>query len=76
MIRVPSEFPRYIVTHLRRALAEDPRTRGLAIGVTLHGPCVHLSGRVTSQECRHALNIVLREHLPSAVVRNDVRVER
>jgi hypothetical protein len=66
--------PQYVVAHLRRAFAEDPRTAELGIRVTIRGDTVHLSGEVSSTLRKVALETVLREHLPQVTVRNDVHV--
>ncbi|UGT60957.1 BON domain-containing protein [Nocardia asteroides] len=68
------ERPQYTVAHLRRALAEDPRTAELGIGVTIRGEVVVLGGEVSSAECRDMIEAVIREQLPEATVHNDIRV--
>lgn len=68
------EQPQYTVAHLRRALAEDPRTAELGIGVTIRGAVVVLGGEVSSTECREMIETVVREQLPEATVHNDIRV--
>ncbi|MFF0813622.1 BON domain-containing protein [Rhodococcus sp. NPDC003318] len=71
-----SELPQYVVAHLRRAFAEDPRTCELGIRVSVRGRWVYLSGEVTCEDRKDALEVVLWEHFPSALVRNDVHVMR
>lgn len=70
------ERPQYTVAHLRRALAEDPRTAELGVQVTIRGDVVVLGGEVSSEECRTAIETVIREQVPDARVHNDIRVVR
>ncbi|MBB5915380.1 osmotically-inducible protein OsmY [Nocardia transvalensis] len=66
--------PQYVVAHLRRALAEDPRTAELGVHVTIRGAVVVLDGEVTSADCKQQMETVVREQLPQAEIHNDVRV--
>lgn len=68
------DFPQYTVAHLRRAFAEDPRTSELGVRVTIRGSQVYLSGEVPSAQRKEDLEVVVREMLPSASIRNDVHV--
>ncbi|HEX6352092.1 BON domain-containing protein [Actinophytocola sp.] len=68
------ESPQYRVAHVRRALAEDPRTAELGVRVNVRGDHVHLSGEVATEERRGALEQVLAEVAPDVEVHNDVRV--
>ncbi|WP_225726313.1 MULTISPECIES: BON domain-containing protein [unclassified Nocardia] len=66
--------PQYLVAHLRRALAEDPRTAELGVQVTIRGDVVVLGGDVTSDDRREQMETVVRELLPQARIHNDVHV--
>ncbi|GAA3825036.1 MULTISPECIES: BON domain-containing protein [Amycolatopsis] len=68
------ETPQYRAAHLRRALAEDPRTAEMGVRVNVRGDDVHLSGEVTCDERRAELENVLHEVAPGLRVHNDVRV--
>ncbi len=68
------ETPQYVVAHLRRALAADPRTCELGIHVTIRGEVVVLGGEVSSVERKQAMETVIREQLPAARIHNDVHV--
>ncbi|WP_063125166.1 BON domain-containing protein [Nocardia arizonensis] len=70
------EPPQYTVAHLRRALAEDPRTCELGIRVTIRGETVIIDGEVESEHRRGMLETVVRELLPRAEVHNEVRIGR
>ncbi|WP_330230800.1 BON domain-containing protein [Nocardia sp. NBC_00508] len=70
------EQPQYVVAHLRRALAEDPRTAELGAQVTIRGDVVVLGGEVSSEERKRQMETVVREQLPHARIHNDVRVTR
>ncbi|WP_433680449.1 BON domain-containing protein [Nocardia sp. CA-119907] len=66
--------PQYLVAHLRRALAEDPRTAELGVQVTIRGDVVVLVGEVSSVERKQQMENVVREQLPQARIHNDVHV--
>lgn len=68
------ESPQYRVAHVRRALAEDPRTAEMGVRVNVRGDHVHLTGEVTTEQRRAELETVLAEVAPDVVVSNDVRV--
>lgn len=68
------ESPQYRVAHVRRALAEDPRTAEMGVRVNVRGDHVHLSGEVTTEQRRAELETVLAEVAPDVVVSNDVRI--
>ncbi|MGQ4600754.1 BON domain-containing protein [Nocardia sp. R6R-6] len=70
------EQPQYIVAHLRRALAEDPRTAELGVQVTIRGDVVVLGGEVSSEERKQQMETIVREQLPHARIHNDVHVTR
>jgi ribosome recycling factor len=68
------ESPQYRVAHVRRALAEDPRTAELGVRVNVRGDQLHLTGEVTTEERRDHLEQVLAEVAPDMAVHNDVRL--
>lgn len=68
------ESPQYLVAHVRRLLAEDPRTAELGVRVNVRGDHVHLSGEVATEQRCAELEQVLGELLPEVRVHNDVRV--
>lgn len=68
------ESPQYRVAHIRRALAEDPRTTEMGVRVNVRGDQVHLSGEVATEQRRAELEQVLTEIAPEMSVSNDVRV--
>jgi hypothetical protein len=68
------ESPQYLVAHVRRALAEDPRTTELGVRVNVRGDHVHLSGEVATEQRRAELEHVLGELVPEVELHNDVRV--
>ena len=68
------ESPQYRVAHVRRALAEDPRTTELGVRVNVRGDQLHLTGEVTTEERRAHLEQVLAEVAPDMEVHNDVRL--
>ncbi|WP_232542430.1 BON domain-containing protein [Nocardia bovistercoris] len=70
------EPPQYAVAHLRRALAEDPRTCELGIHVTIRGATVIIDGEVESDHRRRMLETVVRELLPRLEIHNEVRIGR
>ncbi|MBD0321972.1 MAG: nucleotidyltransferase family protein [Aldersonia sp.] len=67
-------LPQYLVAHIRRAFAEDPRTAELGVRVTVRGDVVYLSGEVSSAECKQQLEAIVHEQLPSVRLQNDVHV--
>ncbi|NKQ57158.1 BON domain-containing protein [Amycolatopsis sp. K13G38] len=69
-----TEEIQYRVAHVRRALAEDPRTAELGVRVNVRADAVYLSGEVATEERRADLERVLREVAPEVTVHNDVRV--
>ncbi len=68
------ENPQYLVAHVRRALAEDPRTAEQGVRVNVRGDHVHLSGEVATEQRRAELEQVLGELVPDVELHNDVRV--
>lgn len=68
------ESPQYRVAHVRRALAEDPRTAEMGVRVNVRGEHLHLSGEVATEQRRTELEQVVGELLPEVELHNDVRV--
>jgi citrate lyase beta subunit len=68
------ESPQYRVAHVRRALAEDPRTTEMGVRVNVRGEHLHLSGEVATEQRRAELEQVVGELLPDVELHNDVRV--
>ncbi|MGH7904836.1 MAG: BON domain-containing protein [Candidatus Dormibacteraceae bacterium] len=56
----------YLVSRLRAALAEDPRTAELGIRVSVSDDAVSLAGQVESEERRRALAEVATELIAAA----------
>lgn len=69
-----SDVPQYVAARMQRALAEDPRTAEQGVRVIVRGDDVYLRGQVACDVRRAALDEVVREVLPDAVVHNEVRV--
>lgn len=69
-----SVLPQYLVAHLRRSFAEDPRTSELGVRVSIRGDQVYLGGEVQSEQRKRELEEVVHEQLPSVHIRNDVHV--
>nr|WP_245672697.1 BON domain-containing protein [Aldersonia kunmingensis] len=67
-------LPQYLVAHIRRAFAEDPRTAELGVRVSVRGDVVYLSGEVSSADCKHQLEAIVLEQLPSVRFQNDVHI--
>jgi osmotically-inducible protein OsmY len=66
--------PQYVAAHLRKLLAEDPRTAEQGVRVTVRGDHVVVSGSVATAERRSQLSEVVSSAVPDMVVHNDVRV--
>ena len=64
----------YEAAHLSELLANDPRTGAPEIRVDVTGTTVTVTGSVTTEERRRAIEAVLREAHPELQVRNDVNV--
>jgi hypothetical protein len=64
----------YEAAHLSELLANDPRTSAPEIRVTLSGNVVTVTGTVTTEERRIAVEEVLAEAHPELEIRNDVTV--
>jgi len=73
-MQIDNVLPQYLVAHIRRTFAEDPRTSELGVHVSVRGDVVHLSGEVSSGDCKKQLEQIVREQLPSVRIQNDVHV--
>ena len=73
-MQIDNVLPQYLVAHIRRTFAEDPRTFELGVHVSVRGDVVHLSGEVSSADCKEQLEQIVREQLPSVRIQNDVHV--
>ncbi len=73
---MPEEQPQYKVGRLRRALAEDPRTSELGIGVQVRGLDIHLSGEVGCADRRRAVVELAEEVMPGHTVYDELTVAR
>ncbi|MDP9426557.1 MAG: BON domain-containing protein [Actinomycetota bacterium] len=74
---VDSAVPdQYLVEQIRRALAEDPRTGVLDVGVEVAGNRVVLSGTVTTDERATTISAVVEELLPDHNIDNQMSVEQ
>ncbi len=68
------QLPQYLVAHIRRAFAEDPRTSELGVRVTIRGKKVYLSGEVTTLVRKRELESIVSELAPGVTVCNDIHV--
>ena len=50
----------YLATHVKEALAEDPRVASLDLKVDVRDNIVHVGGEVASEEVRNAVDEILR----------------
>lgn len=50
----------YLATHVKEALAADPRVASLDIKVDVRDNTVHVGGEVASEEVRRAVDAILR----------------
>lgn len=73
-MEIDNVLPQYLVAHIRRTFAEDPRTSELGVRVSVRGDVVHLSGEVSSADCKKQLEEIVHEQLPSVRIQNDVHV--
>ena len=64
----------YLVGHVEEALACDPRVSEQGLHVSVAGDRVFVTGTVSTQGRRDALESVVGELLPDYEVRNDVVV--
>jgi osmotically-inducible protein OsmY len=64
----------YVISHIRDALAHDPRTTELGVDVTLSGDRAVLTGMVASPAQRDAIGQVATEVARAYDVVNDVTV--
>jgi hypothetical protein len=73
-MQIDEVLPQYLVAHIRRTFAEDPRTSELGVHISVRGDVVQLSGEVSSGDCKKQLEEIVREQLPSVRIQNDVHV--
>ena len=64
----------YLVGKLEEALAVDDRVNALDIRINIANGRVHLSGEVSTEERRAAIQQIAEEVLPQLDVRNDITV--
>jgi osmotically-inducible protein OsmY len=64
----------YLATHLREALAEDPRVHEPQLRVTVRGGRIQVTGDVPTPERRAAVVEVIRGIAPTMQVENLVEV--
>jgi hypothetical protein len=60
----------YLIEHVSRTLAEDPRVGELELQVRVVGAKVFINGMVATPERQEAVTAVARELLPGYEVRN------
>ena len=75
---LPSEEepPHYLVQRVREALAHDERVSELEVKVKVFGRRVFLTGPVSTEERRGAIDAVLAELLPGYEIHNETEVAR
>jgi hypothetical protein len=72
---VPEEEPpHYLVQRVREALAHDERVSELEVKVKVFGRRVFLTGPVSTEERRVAIDEVLAEVLPDYEIHNETQV--
>ena len=64
----------YLVGKLQHALATDERVNMLDVKVMVFSDKIHLTGQVTTEERRRAIEEVVAEILPGVEVRNELTV--
>ena len=69
------EPEKYLVQHVRDALAGDPRIGELHVDVSIRGDKVFLTGSVPSIERRDAIAELVKDVLPTHEVHNHVTVD-
>jgi BON domain-containing protein len=70
------EPPHYLVQRVREALAHDERVSELEVKVKVFGRKVFLTGTVSTQARREAIDRVLADLLPDHEVHNETEVAR
>lgn len=66
--------PEYMAQRLAEALAQDPRVGELGLKVVVTDEGAHVSGEVTTELRRQAVDAVAAEILPGERVKNEVTV--
>lgn len=72
----PSEPDEYVVQHLREAFAQDPRVSELGLGVVVRNGVLHVTGTVSTEERRAAVEQVASELAPGWRLANETVVVR
>lgn len=73
----PAEEPEeYLAQHLRDALARDHRVSELGLDVVVRSGTLHVSGSVSTEERRAAVDVVAAEVASGRPVVNDTTVLR
>jgi len=62
----------YVVGHLQTALATDPRVNMLDVKVMVSNNKVHLTGHVTSESRKRAVEEVVLELFPNLEIKNEM----
>ena len=75
MTELGDEPIEYSVAHIKEALAADPHTAELHVEVQVKGNSVAVSGRVTTDERRTAVEEVIGRLYPGARIQNYIVVE-
>ena len=70
----PDEPTPYQAEHIREALLRDPAVGELDVHVAIEGDRVIVTGNVSTQDRRDAIDAKLAELLPDRDVRNEVSV--
>lgn len=66
---------RYDVAALKEALAQDPRTAELGIGVRIDGNELFLEGAVTTEHHRLLIEAVCQETVPGVRIHDDIVID-
>jgi hypothetical protein len=66
--------PEYLIGHIQKALATDPRTGELELDVRIAGGRIFLTGAVATEERLAAVEQVVREVAPGLPIANELTV--
>ena len=75
MTELGEEPSEYSIAHIKEALAADPHTAELHVEVQVKGSSVAVTGRVTTDERRNAVEEVIGRLYPGARIQNYIAVE-
>jgi len=75
MTELGEEPTEYSIAHIKEAIATDPHTGELHVEVDVKGAAVVLSGRVSTEQRRTAVESVVLRLYPGARVHNYISVE-